>query len=455
MGTQVKQNRKYALLLFSIFISCALHSQIIHVDSLTGKAIEELNFEVIDTLHTEDTITVILTVRHKNGSFVTGLAPTKTEKKYFSKVFDTKGTADTANYTVIEISEENFLTKAPPMNFAIVLDYSGSMDSYYIQLQRSAQNFIEALRGHYFTRVNFDEDIVIVNDTPTKSPIPVTSDPYYAYRGGTALLRGVYSGIHTLKDARGIKNLIVFSDGLENSSYLYPQTVLDDAINYKTRIHSISFDPGGAPLLKELSKLSNGEFYPIEHIDELTSKFSAIRDQFTNQYIIKLIKEEEALPVRIAAKINNITKEIPIKPRFSSAEMSTTPSFYFGTLLFKFDMDVLIPSHKNRIQFIAPKIIQYLIDNPNSRVILDGHASPEGTSLHNMKLSEKRAKKVYEELVKVIKNMYKGDEEKEYEALRALSRIDYYYYGSERNIYKVDSPKNDRNRRVEIKVQAD
>jgi len=69
----------------------------------------------------------------------------------------------------------------------------------------------------------------------------------------------------------------------------------------------------------------------------------------------------------------------------------------FKDIFFEFDSAELLSLAKKDIEENA-KILE---KHPEIKVILEGYASPEGTEKYNLKLSERRAKSVYEYLIKI------------------------------------------------------
>ena len=63
-----------------------------------------------------------------------------------------------------------------------------------------------------------------------------------------------------------------------------------------------------------------------------------------------------------------------------------------------YDLDSTEP--KLKPADILDKIAAILVENPAQRILIHGHASKEGTALHNKRLSENRAKVIYDLLIK-------------------------------------------------------
>lgn len=66
----------------------------------------------------------------------------------------------------------------------------------------------------------------------------------------------------------------------------------------------------------------------------------------------------------------------------------------FQNILFDFDKSNIRPSERPKVQ----AVVDFLRENPNFQVGLDGHADPRGTDAYNLRLSERRSKAVADAL---------------------------------------------------------
>jgi VWFA-related protein len=105
--------------------------------------------------------------------------------------------------------------------------------------------------------------------------------------GNTSLVDGVYAAMMVGESDVGRALLIVFSDGLDTSSWLSPDAVLEsakrsDVVAYSAAIGSV----GGAPFLRELSALTGGTLYKIESTKDLRAMFLGILEEFRHRYLV-------------------------------------------------------------------------------------------------------------------------------------------------------------------------
>jgi Ca-activated chloride channel homolog len=105
--------------------------------------------------------------------------------------------------------------------------------------------------------------------------------------GNTALIDGTYAGMTIGESDAGRALLIVFSDGLDTSSWLSADKVLDagkrsDAVAYAVAVRS----PVKPEFLRDLTSQSGGRLFEIEKMDDLETTFVGILDEFRHRYLV-------------------------------------------------------------------------------------------------------------------------------------------------------------------------
>ncbi len=105
--------------------------------------------------------------------------------------------------------------------------------------------------------------------------------------GETSLVDGVYAAITVGQSDVGRALLIVFSDGLDTSSWLTADAVLDaarrsDVVAYGAAVGARA----SPPFLKELAVLTGGTLYDVESAKNLRGTFLQILDEFRHRYLV-------------------------------------------------------------------------------------------------------------------------------------------------------------------------
>lgn len=292
---------------------------------------QSLFVKILDTIWSGNQLEVMLQVKDRDGNFVGGLADGKRNEPFFTAI-QSKGQAEICpDFRVLEADESN---SPIPINFSLVLDYSGSMSDYINTVKEAGQAFIDSLSNSNFARVNFDDRIVIINEKPTKNPTPVYNDDYDDYAGYTALIAATDAGVQTLKDAVGTRFVVIFTDGLENGSddvlADYAKTEIDLINNAKENnvaVYTLSFGLDSYSLLENVSYYTGGAYYNIDEVEDLSSIFNDIREAyFSNFYIVQATCKEKindyVIEYKDPATGEKIRKEIEVGKKVEMEENS-------------------------------------------------------------------------------------------------------------------------------------
>ncbi len=424
-------------------------TQFIHLDSLSGKQKSALKISHLAHENGPGLFSLRLTVQDSaSGKYVTGLAG-KSGKDALLKIVKPVLADKCADFTVTELDEKTEVTE--PLNIAIALDYSGSMEGYFDTLKVMAEKFIKSLDGNLFTRINFDDNLERkpINAEPTKTPQSVSLDKFSDYGGGTALYRAIFDGIETLSKAKGNRVLVVFTDGFENSSGIAMQAVWEKAKEQHVSVYAVGFDIGGYDRLDSLCTKTGGKYYAAQGMSERV--FEGISGGFSHHYILKVkCKDKLAYPIEIATKGLGSNNKLSI-PDPQKIKGFDPESIGFHSFLFDHNTTTLIRAQRKGFKSAIAAIADHLIANPNDHIVIEGHASPEGDSLKNLRLSRDRADFVYQEVLKYLATKYRRGPNK-YQAVLARNRIKAEFYGQEKWLFPATSYKNYENRRVEVKT---
>lgn len=105
--------------------------------------------------------------------------------------------------------------------------------------------------------------------------------------GSTSLIDGAYAGIQIGESDAGRALLIVFSDGLDTSSWLGADKVLDaakrsDVVAYAVAVRS----PAKPEFLRDLTSLTGGRLFEVEKTEKLDAIFVGILEEFRQRYLM-------------------------------------------------------------------------------------------------------------------------------------------------------------------------
>ena len=105
--------------------------------------------------------------------------------------------------------------------------------------------------------------------------------------GDTALVDGAYAGLMLAELDPGRSLVIVFSDGIDTSSWLPPRAVVDAAKRCSAVVYSVSAGPSRpAPFLRDLSAATGGTLFEVRSTSTLPAVFGRILTEFRQRYLL-------------------------------------------------------------------------------------------------------------------------------------------------------------------------
>jgi Ca-activated chloride channel homolog len=231
-----------------------------------------------------DVVSVTAVVHDSAGRFVGGLGPKDVE------LFEDDVAQEVTYFREASADEPG---ERIPLSVVLVLDASGSMARNMRFLQEAAINFVRKLE-------EVDTALVVQFNEGIKGSAEFTNDverleqfvdALQAY-GGTSLNDAIHYGLNRIRDQKGRKAVVVFSDGEDTTSQLKEQEVLDYARAVEASIYTIgirgSVGGGSSPrgFLRKVAKETGGEFFFPERVGDLTKVFQAIADELHQHYLL-------------------------------------------------------------------------------------------------------------------------------------------------------------------------
>ena len=105
--------------------------------------------------------------------------------------------------------------------------------------------------------------------------------------GETSLIDGAYAGMVVGESDVGRALLIVFSDGVDTSSWLFPEKVLETARRSAVVAYAVSVRSRVKPeFLEDLTSLTGGRLFEVERTQNLESVFLRVLDEFRRRYLV-------------------------------------------------------------------------------------------------------------------------------------------------------------------------
>lgn len=386
-----------------------------------------LDYEIFSTDLSEypDLIKLYVLVVDSSGNFVHGLAPPKISanesKKHFLGLVETYTGGKSKQVTNFKV-EEYVSLETKPRDISMILDYSGSMIEPINTLEHAAKSFISnKFDQDKLSIVKFDDKISVVSQlTKDKSALDhrYLRKGLFGFGGGTALYAAVGEGLYTLNESKQPKEIIIFTDGYENSSLFVKNAKAISAMQIAKyakdndiKITCIAFgDNVNQPLLEVLSAYTGGKYFEIKSDKEIIGVWTELPYLSANYYVVsfKPSSIEDISGVRLTYN-NNIGEKITThKPVFTEIpddldESKSIPNAYWNmydslyngktpiTLpqaigYFNFNGDILIDDYVENVELLVEK----LIGDTSLHVAIFGHTDLVDTDEYNLQLSERR-----------------------------------------------------------------
>jgi VWFA-related protein len=175
-----------------------------------------------------------------------------------------------------------------PVDVVLALDMSDSVAGERLDHLRSASMAVlEALKSEDRAGLVTFNHAVSLDAPLTKDVAAVRSALDLAEGSGqTALIDGAYAAMILGESATSRALELVFSDGLDTTSWLKSAAVLDTAKRADIVVYAVATAGGASPFLRDLSALTGGSLIQVESSDALRSTFLRILDEFRQRYLV-------------------------------------------------------------------------------------------------------------------------------------------------------------------------
>jgi Ca-activated chloride channel family protein len=175
-----------------------------------------------------------------------------------------------------------------PLNVILALDMSDSVAGERLGHLRTAGHALlnglkhedQAALVTFRRGVTLDADLT--SDARTVRAALDEAEP----AGETALVDGAYSAMVVGESDAGRALLIVFSDGLDTSSWLLPDSVLETAKRSDVVAYAVSIGRVKAEFLRDLTSFTGGRLFEIEKTGNLSAIFLSVLEEFRQRYLV-------------------------------------------------------------------------------------------------------------------------------------------------------------------------
>jgi Ca-activated chloride channel family protein len=231
-----------------------------------------------------DLALVNVTVTDPYNRLVTGLDPDN------FRVFE-----DNVEQEIVSFSAEDV-----PISIGVVFDFSGSMANKVDKAREAALEFFKTANPQdEFFLVSFNERAELTSAFTNSVEDLQSRMMLTAPKGRTALLDAIYLGLSQMRGAHNAKRaLLILSDGGDNHSRYNENDIKRLVKEADTQLYAIGiYDPlgfrnrtpeelNGPSLLAEITELTGGRVFAVEHLNDLPDIASKIGMELRNQYVL-------------------------------------------------------------------------------------------------------------------------------------------------------------------------
>ncbi|HYI92506.1 MAG TPA: VWA domain-containing protein [Bryobacteraceae bacterium] len=230
-----------------------------------------------------------VSVKDSEGGFVSGL------KKSNFKVYENK----------VEQNLTVFAAQDVPVTVGLVMDNSGSVRPKKPEIVTAALTLVKNSnpRDEMFV-VNFNDQV----NFGLPKTMPFTGDPAvlrqalmsHQARGRTALYDALKAGFDHLEEGRlDKKTLVLISDGGDNASNLSRDQIIQQAQLSLATVYTVGvWDSGDRDrnpgFLRELSRITGGESFVPDSMDQLVGICGKIAQDIRNRYTLGFVPSQSS-----------------------------------------------------------------------------------------------------------------------------------------------------------------
>lgn len=175
-----------------------------------------------------------------------------------------------------------------PLNVVLALDMSASLQGLRLgHLQTAGKRVLEGLKaGDRAALVAFSH-VVAPTQALTEDLDRVRAALDQARGEGlTSLVDAAHAGMLLGESDAGRSLLIVFSDGVDTSSWLTADAVLETARRGDVVVYAVEVGERRASFPRDLSEVTGGRLFAIESTRDLSSAFANILEEFRMRYLV-------------------------------------------------------------------------------------------------------------------------------------------------------------------------
>ena len=175
-----------------------------------------------------------------------------------------------------------------PLNVVLALDMSASLQGLRLgHLQAAGKRVLDGLKpGDRAALVTFSHVVASSQGLTEDLDRVRTALDQARGEGLTSLIDATHAGMLLGESDAGRSLLIVFSDGVDTSSWLTADGVLETARRGDVVVYGVEIGERRASFPRDLSDVTGGRLFAIESTTDVSAAFSRILEEFRMRYLV-------------------------------------------------------------------------------------------------------------------------------------------------------------------------
>jgi len=183
------------------------------------------------------------------------------------------------------------LEEESPVDAALVLDMSGSVRGPKLDaLKEAARAFLDGLRdGEQAAVLAFREEVHLLQPFTPELALARRALDEASPRGSTALCDAVYAALRLREAGPRRTAVLVFSDGLDNISWLTREEVVKAASRSDAIVYGVAARQRGdqkESFLRDVCRETGGRLFEIEGERDLRARFLDVLADIRSRYVL-------------------------------------------------------------------------------------------------------------------------------------------------------------------------
>jgi Ca-activated chloride channel homolog len=175
-----------------------------------------------------------------------------------------------------------------PLNVVLALDMSASLQGLRLgHLQAAGRTVLDGLKpGDRAALVTFSHVVAPAFGLTDDLEKVRTALDRSQGEGLTSLIDAAHAGMLVGESDAGRSLMIMFSDGVDTSSWLPADAVLESSRRSDVVVYCVEVGTRRARFTRDLSEATGGRVFSVGSTDDLTSAFARILEEFRMRYLI-------------------------------------------------------------------------------------------------------------------------------------------------------------------------